>query len=147
MLAKAIAVGRWMGTKASGPAAAAVQRRGRDAWPHTGAGVGPRVAPAPLAVSAAPLAQLTAACAGARRAWAPSLGQRRAMSYFSGSHFDGEHMRDAKNPHLPEVSNPDKDVLTPKRGCAPNRGLTWETFSEGRWRGRCGGQDLWHGAC
>jgi len=138
MLAFARAGCRGLGAKASGPAAAAVQRV---------ACAGSRVVPAPLAVSAAPLAQLAAACAaaGARRAWAPALGQRRAMSYFSGSHFDSEHMRDAKNPHLPEVSNPGRHDLPASTG-TPHRGLTRGNPScAGRWRGRCGGQDLRHG--
>ena len=29
---------------------------------------------------------------------------QRSMSYFSGSHYDREHMREAKNPDLPKVT-------------------------------------------
>lgn len=44
------------------------------------------------------------AAVAARRACGWPLQHGRGMSYFSGSHFDSDHMRDAKNPHLPEAS-------------------------------------------
>lgn len=55
--------------------------------------------------SAVPWANPSASAAvSARRAFGGALEQGRRMSYFSGSHFDSDHMRDAKNPHLPEAS-------------------------------------------
>ena len=60
-------------------------------------------APKPFIASLASLSlgplSLSARTAVAQNA---PVGQR-TMSYFSGSHFDQAHMRDAKNPHLPEV--------------------------------------------
>ena len=32
-----------------------------------------------------------------------SISVLRTMSYFSGSHYDMDHMREAKNTHLPKV--------------------------------------------
>ena len=49
-----------------------------------------------------------------------STGQR-GMSYFSGSHYDHEHMREAKNPDLPEVvacTCPPRSVLRSLRRCS-----------------------------
>ena len=40
---------------------------------------------------------------GARSSPVLAPAGQRTMSYFSGSHYDHEHMQDAKNPHLPKV--------------------------------------------
>ena len=66
------------------------------------------VRPLAAAIASLQLGPLAPAATAMRAAWssAPissviSSGQR-GMSYFSGSHYDQEHMREAKNPDLPE---------------------------------------------
>jgi hypothetical protein len=95
-----------------------------------GRGLGQAGAVRPLAAAMASLqlGPLAPAATAMRVAWssAPissviSTGQRR-MSYFSGSHYDQEHMREAKNPDLPEVVAcprvPPRSVLRSFRRCS-----------------------------
>ena len=78
----------------------------RDRVLHGGAGAGilPPAAITPGLVASGAARTMGAAGGAIMGAWATAAGAAglRVMSYFSGSHFDSEHMVDAKNPHLPQ---------------------------------------------
>lgn len=71
---------------------------------HGGAGPAPPAAITPGLLASGAARSMGAAGGAVIGAWATAAGAAglRAMSYFSGSHFDSEHMVDAKNPHLPQ---------------------------------------------
>ena len=71
---------------------------------HGGAGPAPLAAITPGLLVSGAARSMGAAGGAVIGAWATAAGAAglRAMSYFSGSHFDSEHMVDAKNPHLPQ---------------------------------------------